>query len=91
MARRVFMHGLVFMLAGMFRFLITTQHIISALGRIVVVMAQPQSDSRQGQNTTTRAFGEANANCAEQLLRSFASLYFRRWEDSRFDQEKLSV
>jgi hypothetical protein len=29
-----------------------------------------QSNSRQGQNATTRPFGEANANCAEQLQKN---------------------
>jgi hypothetical protein len=33
-----------------------------------------QSDSRQGQNATTRPFGEANTNCAEDF--SYFFLFF---------------
>jgi len=42
-----------------------------------------QSDSRQGQNATTRPFSEANAYCAEQLHRKYFNRPLRSWRRDR--------
>jgi hypothetical protein len=53
----------------------TNMNVLFSVGQPLDERCPTQSDSRQGQNATTRPFGEANINCAEslQLLNYFLS------------------